>query len=177
MKYVSKIITLLVFTFAAHGAQAQLYGDLSYTALTFKDTGGGNTVEASPNVMGVTIGYDLHKNLAAEGQYIVGLNDDAVRFNGAATVVRLKLENSYGVFLKPKAALGENLEVFGRLGYVKSRFTDSVNGALTYDGLAYGLGANCFLSKTLYLTAQYLSLYDNASTKVNGFALGLGVKF
>ena len=110
----------------------------------------------------------------------MGLSDDSVKFNGATTVAKLKIDNSFGVFLKPKAMLNENIEIFGRLGYMNSKLTASGAGLSLSDsdsGFAYGLGANYYVNKNTYLTVSYLNAYDKDSTTISGVTFGLGTKF
>jgi opacity protein-like surface antigen len=180
MKNISKIIAIATVAVSATAAQAQLYGEVGYTSLTAKATSGANKIEASPSVLGATIGYDVHKNVAVEGMFVFGLSDDTVKFNGASIPAQLKVDTSYGIFLKPKAMLTESFEVFGRLGYMDSKITASGAGLSASEsdsGFAYGFGANYYFSKTTYLTVSYLNAYDKDDTKIDGVTFGLGMKF
>ena len=180
MKTISKFIALAAFAVSATAVQAQLYGEVGYTALKIKQTSGANTLQASPGVLGATIGYDVHKNVAVEAMGVFGINEDTVKSNGTSVAAKAKMDSSYGVFLKPKTMLGESFEVFGRLGYMSSKV--SVTGAgyagsTSDSSFAYGLGANYYFTKTTYLTANYMNLYNKNNTKVDGLTFGLGMKF
>ena len=148
--------------------------------LKFEETVGAITLKASPSVIGLTLGYELHKNVAVEAMAAFSAKDDSVEVNGISFPADVKVNNSYGVFVKPKAMLGEKFEVFGRLGFLKSKATVSGLGfsdSVSESDVAYGIGANYYLNPTTYLTASYMNLYNKDDSKVTGFTLGLGMKF
>ena len=139
----SKFIAITAFAITATAAQAQIYGEVGYTALKIKSTSGVNKLKASPSALGATIGYDVHKNVAVEAMGVFAISDDTINFNGAPA--KLKLNSSYGVFLKPKTMLSENFEIFGRLGYMNTKLSASganFSASEARSSLAYGLGAN-----------------------------------
>ena len=178
MKTISKIIAITAFAITATAAQAQIYGEVGYTALKLKGTSGGTTLEASPSALGATIGYEVHENVAVEAMGIFGISDDTVK--GTSIAAKAKINSSYGLFVKPKTMLGENFEIFGRLGYMNSKATVSGAGfssSTTGSSFAYGLGANYYVSKTTYLTVNYMNLYNKDSVKIDGLTFGLGMKF
>ena len=180
MKTVSKFIAITAFAVTATAAQAQIYGEVGYTSLTAKDTSSATTYKASPSALGVTVGYDVHKNVAVEAMGLFGINENTIKENGTSTSNKFKVNSSYGVFLKPKTMLGENFEIFGRLGYMNTK--RSVSGANfsaseASSSLAYGLGANYYVTKTTYLTVNYMNLYNKDSVKIDGVTFGLGMKF
>ena len=180
MKNISKFIAITALAITATAAQAQIYGEVGYTALKFKGTSGGSTLTASPSVLGATIGYDVHKNVAVEAMGVFGITEDTFKGTGTSSSVKLKVDSSYGVFLKPKAMLSENFEVFGRLGYMNSKLSVSgtgFSGSTASSSLAYGLGANYYVSKTTYLTVNYMNLYNKDNVKIDGVTFGLGMKF
>ncbi len=184
MRITSKFFAVAAFAVSATAAQAQLYGEIGYMPLKITATvfEGGNTltVKASPSVLGLTLGYGIHKNVAVEVMVAFSAKDDSAEVNGISTPVDVKVNNAHGIFVKPKAMLSEKFEVFGRLGYMNSKISASGLGGPvsdTSDGFAYGIGANYYLNTTTYLTASYMNLYNKNDVKVTGFALGVGMKF
>ena len=176
----SKFIAITAFAITATAAQAQIYGEVGYTALTAKDTSSATTYKASPSALGVTVGYEVHKNVAVEAMGVFGISGDNIKKNGTSTSDKFKVDSSYGVFVKPKAMLGENFEIFGRLGYMNTKVSNagaSSSSSLTKSSLAYGLGANYYVTKTTYLTVNYMNLYNKDSVKIDGITFGLGMKF
>lgn len=177
---ISKVLAIAAIAVSTTAAQAQLYGEIAYMPLKFEATDGVNTLKASPSLIGLTLGYELHKYVAVEGMAAFSAKDDSLELNGVSSPVDVKVNNAYGVFVKPKAMLSDKFEVFGRLGYVKSKVSVSGLGLSESDSesdFAYGIGANYYLSTTTYLTASYMNLYNKDDAKVTGFTLGVGMKF
>ena len=171
MKIIIKTTAIAALAFAAIGAQAQVYGELGYSALNVEGAGADVNLGALTGV----VGYGLHPNLAVEGMLSLGVKDDKV---GAAKV---ELEHSYGIFAKPRVMLNPNLELFGRVGYVESKLKTSAPGYGSLSGTdgdwAYGVGANYYFDKNSYLGANYLRSYDKDGVKADGFTVGVGMKF
>ena len=180
MKTISKFIAITAFSVTATAAQAQLYGEVGYTSLKVKATYDDDKYKASPNVLGVTVGYDVHENASVEAMGVFGVNQANIKVNGTSVPAKLIVNSSYGVFLKPKAMLNESFEIFGRLGYMNSKVSITgagLSGSETNNGFAYGLGSNYYVTKTTYLTVNYMKFYDKNKTKVDGITFGLGMKF
>ncbi len=171
MKVIIKTAAIAALALAAAGAQAQLYGEVGYSALNVD--GGGISVDLG--ALSGTIGYGVHENLAVEGMLAFGVKDDKI---GSAKV---ELEHSYGIFAKPRLMLSPNFELFGRIGYVESKLKASAPGfsSLTdTDGdWAYGLGGNYYFNRNSYISANYLHFYDKDSVKGDGVTIGFGMKF
>ncbi|MBK0391597.1 porin family protein [Ramlibacter algicola] len=181
----------------AGGAQAQartaaspLYGELGYTQLKLSGEG----LSVKPNMIRGIVGYDFHPNFAVEGMLAFGAGDDSQTFTESAGgttatgTVNLKVQNAYGVYLKPKADLGA-VELFGRLGYTHARVKGSevitVNGALfssdsatdSDGGFSYGLGANWKFTPNAYVGVDYMHYYKKDGVKAEGFTVGVGFRF
>lgn len=171
MKVIIKTTAIAALALAAAGAQAQLYGEVGYSALNVD--GGGISVDLG--ALSGTIGYGVHENLAVEGMLAFGVKDDKI---GSAKV---ELEHSYGIFAKPRLMLSPNFELFGRIGYVESKLKASAPGfsSLTdTDGdWAYGLGGNYYFNRNSYISANYLHFYDKDNVKGDGVTIGVGMKF
>ena len=171
MQFAIKTAAIAALTLAAAGAQAQIYGELGYSALDIEGSGTSVNLGALSGI----IGYDLHPNLAVEGMLAFGVNDDKI---GGAKV---ELEHSYGLFAKPRIMLSPNFELFGRLGYVESKLKASAPGyrSLTdTDGdWAYGLGGNYYFDRNSYLSINYLRFYDKDNVKGDGVTVGVGMRF
>ena len=120
------------------------------------------------------------ENLSTEGLLGLGLNKSAVTLGGVSTGVDAKISTSYGVFVKPKVMVSNEVELFARLGYANSKLKLSTSGASeseTSGSFAYGLGGNYYLNKQTYLTATYMSLYSKEGMKATGLSFGVGYKF
>lgn len=149
---------------------SQLYGEVGYTALSLKDSG----VDADLGVVRGIVGWNLHPNLALEVMLGTGVKDD--KFQG----VTLKLNRTYGVYLKPKYDFGNGFEVFARVGYADSKLKLSYQGAsasTSDNDVSYGVGASYNFNNNMYGSLDYLSYYDKDGSKANGPTLSFGYRF
>lgn len=145
------------------------YAELGYTGLNVRDSG----FEASPQAIRGIIGYNFHPNLGVEAMAAFGTNSDSDRG------VEVKLRNAWGVFAKPRYEFN-NVEVFGRLGWVRERTRASGFGITTNDSdsdFAWGVGANYNFNPRMYVGLDYIRYFDKGSSRVNGWTLGLGYRF
>ena len=170
MKFIAKIATAAAIGLAAAGAQAQLYGEIGYSAINV------DVPHHSVNLGAISgiVGYGVHENLALEGFLAFGVNDDRI---GTAKV---ELEHAYGVFAKPRVLLSPNFELYGRLGYVESKAkgSNSLGSLSDSDGdWAYGIGGNYYFDRNTYLGVSYTRFYDKHDAQADGLTLGVGMKF
>ncbi len=167
MTRIAKLTTTLGLVALAAGAQAQsLYGEVGYTGLDYREPG----LKVSPGMVRGVVGYELTPNVSVEG--MVGLHGGSDTASGTT----LRLNNMVGVFGKVQAPLAEGVNVYGRLGAVRSDL--KANGVSDADtGLAYGVGMSYDLSKTTYLNADYTKYYDRHDQKLEGLTVGVGFRF
>lgn len=178
---ITRISAALVVIAAATSASAQsaspqtrLYGELGYTALQYKEPAG----KADLGLGTATIGYEINKNFAVEGSLGTGISDDNVNVSG--TNVKVDIDNSYGVFLKPKAQVAQDLEVFAKLGWAKTKLKANAGGFSASNSgsdFAYGAGAQYSITPAAYITGGYMKLYDKNSVTADGWNIGVGYKF
>jgi opacity protein-like surface antigen len=164
-----KAATLVGITLLAAGAQAQsLYGELGFGALTYKEPG----LKLKPGMVRGLLGYQISPNVSAEGMLGVGANTDTVAGSGAS----LKVNNMVGAFVKAQANVTTSFAIYGRLGgaYTKLRIRGASDSG---SSVAYGLGVSYDISKNLYLNADYMNYYDRNNQKIDGYTLGLGLRF
>lgn len=174
MKTITRTAAIAALALAAASAQAQLYGEIGYS--TMKESADGNDVNLG--ALSGIIGYGLHPNVAVEGMLAFGIKDDTVHVGSIP--VKTELEHAYGVFVKPRVMLSPNFELFGRLGYVESKVKASSGGISVSDSdgdWAYGLGGNYYFDKNTYLTVNYMNYYRKHDSDVDGFTIGVGMKF
>lgn len=180
MKTLFKALSIVVIAASASAAQAQLYGEIAYSPLTIEGMSGAKRVEATPSVLGLTLGYDIHQYFSVEAMAAFGASDDQAELNGAAVAINVNVDSSYGIFVKPKYMLNDRFEVFGRVGYLKTKLTASGIGlSMTENesGVAYGVGANYYFNPKTYATISYMNFYDKDNTTAKGVTFGLGMKF
>ncbi len=182
------VILAAACTLLAGAAQAQqaaspspLYGELGYTHLDFKDSG----TDAHPGMLRGIVGYDLHPHVAVEGMLAFGVRKGNVSGSVAGIPFsgELKVRHSFGLFVKPKADLGD-FELFARLGWAQTKVRTSVTvlGATFSDtasdsDFAYGAGLNWKFSQNAYVGFDLMRYYDKDGARVNGTALSIGTRW
>ncbi|CAG4884912.1 Maltoporin (maltose/maltodextrin high-affinity receptor, phage lambda receptor protein) [Georgfuchsia toluolica] len=103
-----------------------------------------------------------------------GVQDDNVETPFGS--VNVDLKHTYGAFLKPKMDLGQNFELFARLGWAKTKI-DAGGGSDSESDFAYGVGLQYSFSPKAYVTGGYMNLYDKDGVQVDGWNIGVGYKF
>ncbi len=168
---------------AAGGAQAQaqakpndtpFYGEIGYTALTYEEMG----AKLRPKAVRLLGGYELNPNLAVEAHLLLGAKEGSTTFLGDN--YKVKVDNIWGVFLKPKVAVMPDLELFARVGFARTSITASGPGfsdKQSDNSVAYGFGAAYAINDKVTVSLDYMSYYDRKDTRIKGPTLGLGIKF
>jgi len=175
----------------AGAAQAQMarsattgtvYGEIGYAQLKISDTG----VDVKPSMLRGIVGYNFSDFLAVEGLLGFGVHKDSTTttFAGVPVGVEGDVRHIAGVYIKPKAMVGNAFEVFGRLGYADTRLrvTATVPGASASNSdsgssLSYGLGANFNVAPRAYVGVDYMRYYKKDETKIDGVSVNVGYRF
>jgi opacity protein-like surface antigen len=104
--------------------------------------------------------------------------------DGSATINKvpgqLKINNTWGLYLKPKFDVSPQIEVFGRIGFASTSLggTGSLASASgTSQSGAYGLGLRFKLNKSLGINMDYMTYLQSGNTDVKGATIGLGYRF
>ena len=165
-------IAALAALFVAAGAQAQVYveGNFAPTKVTVDGYDG----SFKPSALEGIVGYGLHPNFAVEGVLGFGVK------KGSSDGIDFKIKSTYGFYLKPRYQVSDQVELFARVGYLKSKVeaSDSTETLSGREGsTAWGLGASYAIDKNLYLTAGYNQFFKKDDVKIRGFNFGVGYKF
>jgi opacity protein-like surface antigen len=134
---------------------------------------------SSANSYGLRVGQNLSDNLAVEAVYSSGMSDSTYSSTSTGALT-YRNRGSYGLYVKPKAKINNDLEVFGRAGFFRSNGTlksSSASADNSDDAFSYGLGVSYNISKTVYTNLDYTNFYNKDSTNINGFGLSVGFKF
>lgn len=166
-------------------ANAQTYGEIGYLSSTgeYNETYNGSTdnYKGSPTALRGIFGYELNPNLAIEALGAFGLSDATVKVNGISNAaIKMEIDNVVGIYLKPKTKLNDSIEMFGRLGFARTKGTISVAGIgvdAHESGFSYGWGLSYAINPTTSLNADYMSYLNKDRFKANGFTFGVGFKF
>ena len=178
----SKIVALIAALVGSGAfAQSKSADSLSYAELGANMTNY-NIVGysfSSANSFALRLGQNLSKDFAVEAIYSSGMSDSTYSSTSTGALT-FRNRGSYGLYLKPKAKINDDLEVFGRAGYFRSNGTlksSSTSADTTDDAFSYGLGAAYKVSKTVYISLDYTSFYNKESTNINGLGLSVGFNF
>jgi opacity protein-like surface antigen len=162
-------------------AQAQIYLEASLAALSATESVQGIQYEAKPWTFSGFVGYQINPYLAVEGYLGLGAGHAITTENGINYGEKFKVDSSYGIFVKPRFAISNDMELFARLGYLQNKFSDSNIDRVSFkeaqSSVAIGVGANYYLDNRTYLTGSYMSYYKKDGLSVNGFSVGVGYKF
>ena len=124
----------------------------------------------------VRAGTDLNKHFGVEAQYSYGITDDDynVTSNGITQQRTLKNRGSYGLYVRPKMAINEQITAYALIGanYADYESEGSGSRANAY-GTAFsaGVGVTAMTSQNLGFSAEIMS-YDS-----DIFALNVGVRY
>lgn len=179
MKNFALVIALAASAFSA---QAQTYGEIGYTGVTYKEKSDGVELKASPSAIRGILGYELNSNLAIEGLLAVGVGDSKGKVNGQSiTGLELGVTNVVGIYLKPKVKLSNDFEIFGRFGYASSKAEISLEGvgseSVSENSFSYGAGFNYAINTNVSLNIDYMQYVNKDGAKGSGYTLGVGYKF
>ena len=161
-------VALVSTAASAQTAKTDFFGEVAYTATTYKASGLSGSW--SPSAIRGVVGMGFHENFAVEGMLLIGATDS----NNLG--VNLKLTSGAGIYLKPRAKLGDDVEVFARLGW--ANVNSKVANIDTKDnGASYGLGASYAFNKTTNVNVDYMMYNDSNGAKIDGISVGVGFKF
>lgn len=175
-KTIVKFLTAMALLSIAGAASAQVYGEAAYPGLNFSESSTG--ADANIGALGVNIGYEINKHLAVEALIAAGVKDDTATVTGVSVNVGPK--HPIGVYLKPKATIGENFEVYAKLGWAdtKVEFSGPGGSASGSDSdFSYGVGAQYNFSPKSYVSAGYLKLDNKNTVDIDGWTISVGYRF
>ena len=124
----------------------------------------------------VRAGTDLNKHFGVEAQYSYGITDDdyGVTSNGITQQRTLKNRGSYGLYVRPKMAINEQVTAYALIGANYADYeSESNNDRVNAYGTAFsaGVGVTAMTSQNLGFGAEIMS-YDS-----DIFALNVGVRY
>lgn len=168
MQFHLKIISYTAIALSATALHAQgLHGEIGYSSLNLKTAAAGKRPSTRENLLRGTVGYEVHPQVAIEAMLGLGIGGGTPKINHTA-----------GVFVKPKLlGFGEQLELFGRLGYAHTKVT-TANGTTEKSGsLAYGLGASYRFNDLASVNLDYMTYRKKGGVTVGGVTAGVGIRF
>lgn len=160
-------------------AQAQFIATPSYLELgMINATVDTSLGKASPSAIRLVSGFDFHPYMGLEALFSASTSDGKATINNVNGTV--KINNNWGLYLKPKYDITPQIEVFGRVGFASTNL--SASGSLaSADGTnqsgAYGLGVRLKFNKSIGINVDYMTYMKADKTEVKGATIGLGYRF
>ena len=174
------LATLVVASTAAHADYQSFMqqAEQPYLGLDYQYA----KVDTDPSVnigsILVRAGTDISQYLGVEAQFSYGVTDDDYVITDATTGFSEKRtisnRGSYGLYLKPKMALGEQLTAYALVGANYADYESEGNGNRVNaygTSFAAGVGATLMTSQNIGVAAE-LMRYDS-----DIFALNLGMRY
>jgi opacity protein-like surface antigen len=178
MKKITLIFSLLLsqLSFASDGFD---YFGTSLQRGSYEETG---LSTINPTSVKFSAGKYLAKNIAIEGQFILGLSGDTAVVEGVD--VELELKNAISLFGKAEFPVNSNVMAYGLLGLTKGKLEANFEYQGTQfetsesdSGLSYGLGGSMKMKEGTNLTAEYISYLDEDEYEYSAINIGLNVNF
>ncbi len=173
MKKIAFIAAALLSTGLAQAQNSPFYVDAGYSALQLR-TSNPDTKKGLGALRGIA-GWEVHPNIALELMAATGVSD--AKYDGGG---KIKLTHALGVFAKPKFAVTDQIEVFGRAGWVRTTLKGSDGTSSTTDhgqDIAWGLGASYKIMPGWSASLDYTRYYNKESVRIEGIGLNVGYRF
>ncbi|EJE4162538.1 outer membrane beta-barrel protein [Vibrio parahaemolyticus] len=118
------------------------------------------------SLLGAMFGYRFHQNFGVEVRGYGSVSDDELYG------ISLEVERNFALLAKGLVPLGENVDLYGLLGYGK--ITASADGASESDeDLQYGIGFAFNKGTPLELQIEWMKLYDDNGLDLSGINLNI----
>lgn len=134
-------------------------------------------LNASPLGLRVVFGKKVDSNLTIEGMYVTTASRDESKNQDMNVNVGI---SSYGFYLKSTLTNIKKIQVFGRIGYARTRFkTTEHSGQFDreVEGISYGIGLQNFLNESWYIQSGYTVFPKKDGLSAKGFGLSVGYVF
>ncbi|MBB3197119.1 porin family protein [Roseateles terrae] len=173
MKKIAFIAAALLSTGLAQAQNSPFYVDAGYSFMQLH-TSDPDTKKGLGALRGMA-GWEVHPNLALELMLAAGVSD--AKYSDGS---KIKLSHSLGVFAKPKFAVTDQIEVFGRAGWTRTRLkvSDGSNSVTDHgQDLAWGLGASYKIMPGWSASLDYTRYYDKNGGNISGIGVNVGYRF
>jgi opacity protein-like surface antigen len=173
MKKIAFIAAALLSTGLAQAQNSPFYVDAGYSFMQLK-TSNPDTKKGLGALRGMA-GWEVHPNLALELMVATGVSE--AKYSDGS---KIKLTHSLGAFAKPKFAITDQIEVFGRAGWVRTnlKVSDGTAHESQHDqDLAWGLGASYKIMPGWSASLDYTRYYNKNSGSISGIGVNVGYRF
>jgi hypothetical protein len=146
------------------------YAEIGYGWASYEEAGW----RLVPRMLKLSVGQKISDNIALEGMGAVGVSNSSV---GGVT---LRMDNAFGGYVKPFVELGNSVEIYGRLGYVRFSGTASGRGGSIYgygSGFSYGGGGAFKFAQDNAVFVDYMVYHNQNGVYVYGATSGIRFGF
>lgn len=152
------------------------YAERGYSSL---HSTSGDGLSYSPSVMRGIMGKKINSNFSVEGFLGFGLASGSTDMTGGSA--SLKVDNAYGLYLKPNYQVNADVNVYTRIGFAKFNSTLTATNGLSevesLDGPSFGAGLSYKLDPRFSLNMDIMSYGNRDGSYVDGLTFGVGYKF
>lgn len=151
----------------------QTRGSVGYTQLDHAD--------GALGAITTHLGADFNRYIGAEGEFSFGVRDDD--FSVAGVEGETKLDYDAAAYAVGKLPIGQNLELFGRVGYgttqIKTRVPGVVSATADGESVNYGAGANWFYNGRQGVRGEWTrrDFRDDGAGEVDTYGLSFVSRF
>ena len=151
--------------------EGRSFGGGQIAPLTLSEDGAS---DAEPSALIGRVGTFVGNQLAVEGRFGVGFDDDTV--DG----VDVEIDRLVGVYGSGHIPMGGTSSLYAVLGYsdVKASFSGP-DGSTTdsESGFSYGFGADIGITRAIALNVEFMRYIDRSDVDVEALAVGLHYRF
>jgi len=154
------------------------YVDIAYTLVDSKDTSSFNMGTWKPTLARITAGKEVAENLAVEGIITQGINSDSVTYD--SNDYKLKLNSGYGIAVRPFMKATDEIELYGRVGWLQYKQTISVNSTSyddTFNLYFWSLGLAYKITDNLSAVFDYTKMQQKEKTSADTSLTAIGFRY
>lgn len=185
MKRLVLLITAALPAWAAAQQIGDVFGAVTYTQVSAKDTSSLHTGTYKPTTISLGLGTVWMENLAVDGYVFTGRTNAANTISGPpSTAFTLDVQEGYGVNLRPFMRLGPSWGAFAKLGrqYGRQEVTrvnvlGTVATTTSYAHTVYGGGVTYSITSQWALGAEYLKSRHITGETLSSSSLGASLRY
>ncbi len=164
------LVLLAVYATPLYAAQGDTYGSLQYALVTYDEEG---FDEVEPTALVFKYGQFVNDNVAVEGRFGIGLQDDDIDFDifGTTFEAEVGVETVFGIYLVAHTSPDANHSFYGVFGFTRGELEVSIDGfgseSEDESDISYGFGAR-FGNFSL----EYMNYLDKDDFEATAISLG-----
>ena len=171
-------VALTMATTPVFAENSGYYVEAAYDAINATDKSSDDLGTFSPAAVKLTFGKAVTDNLAVEGFISQGVSTGTA--TKSSTDFTIELKTGYGLAVKPFMKLGEDLEVYGRLGWAQINATfsySSVSGDINTGYFLASVGLAYKITNNISATLDYTGYTRRNDIDVNATSIGVRYSF